>query len=141
MKTLIIFLWILTLLFSSVCYGQDINWIKTTHWKLYNIHDKAAFNYSVDTLQYFKNTPLDDSTMHHFLKPVSLWPVEKYSLWMGLFVASFETEDKRLQKIIISFYGGFFYDPLTKRYYELPEDERKAWYQYINDSAEKIVDK
>lgn len=119
-------------------YGQVIDWKATSNWKLYNIHNKAGFSYPVDSLTFFKNIKLDDAAMNRFLISSSIWPKEKTSLWMGLFVASFETPAKETRKLIISSYGGFFYDPASKRYYELPEPERTAWYEFINDYASTL---
>ena len=120
------------------CTAQEIEWKSTTHWKLYNIFDDAAFRYPVDSLSFFKSIPLDDSTMKRFLKPASIWPKDKTSLWMGLFTASFETADNKTRKLIISSYGGFFYDSAEKRYYELPMEIRKEWYQFINDQLDMM---
>ncbi|MEO6547896.1 MAG: hypothetical protein ABIN94_07840 [Ferruginibacter sp.] len=121
-----------------LCCGQEIDWKTTSNWKLYNIHNKAGFKYPVDSLTFFKSVRLDDASMASFLVPSSIWPKEKTSLWMGLFVASFETPGKEIRKIIISSYGGFFYDPAGKRYYELKEGDRNGWYQFINDNAAKL---
>ncbi len=118
-----------------ICCGQDIDWKTTSNWKLYNIHNKAGFRYPVDSLTFFKSVRLDDSAMNRFLITSTIWPKEKTSLWMGLFVASFETSAKEIRKLIISSYGGFFYDPTSRRYYELPEADRISWYQFINDNA------
>jgi len=117
------------------CCGQEIDWKATSNWKLYSIRNKAGFRYPVDSLAFFKSIRLDDSTMKGFLMSSTIWPKEKTSLWMGLFVVSFETPAKEIRKLVISSYGGFFYDPDSKRYYELPEIGRNAWYQFINDNA------
>lgn len=139
MKQLIFILPLAFLLPAGSSFGQDTLWKHTSHWKLYDIHNKKGFTYSVDTLQYFKNVELDDNLMHGFLGKTILWPPEKYSMWMGLFIASYETKDKEMRKIVISSYGGFLYDALTKRYFEIPENDRAAWYQLIHNSADKIA--
>jgi len=81
---------------------------------------------------------MPDSIMKSFLSSASIWPKEKTSLWMGLFVASFETSGNETKKIIISSYGGFIFDPAEKRYYELPKEVRDDWYHFINDNAAMI---
>ena len=125
----------LVLTLPILSHGQEIDWKTTSNWKLYNIHNKAGFRYPVDSLTFFKSVTLDDSAMNRFLIPSTIWPKEKTSLWMGLFVVSFETPSKETRKLIISSYGGFFYDPASKRYYELPAVQHAAWYQFLNDNA------
>jgi hypothetical protein len=138
MKWLPTVLIVVFMLFGDYSFSQEIAWQNTLHWKLYDIHGKKGFDYSPDTLQYFKNIPLADTEMHKFLTKAAIWPPEKYGLWMGLFVASYETLDNRPRKIIISSYGGFFYDSLTMRYYELPEEIRSDWQRFIIENADKI---
>ncbi len=135
MKKIFRLLLVLVLALPILCYGQEIDWKATSNWKLYNIHNKAGFRYPVDSLTFFKSVRLDDSAMNRFLITSAIWPKEKTSLWMGLFVASFETPAKETRKLIISSYGGFFFDPASRRYYELKEADRKAWYEFINDNA------
>ncbi len=135
MKSLFVQLLALSIL-PFFCTGQEIEWKNTKHWKLYNIFDNAAFRYPVDSLSFFKSLPLDDSTIKRFFSSATIWPKDKASLWMGLFTASFETGDSKTRKIIISTYGGFFYDSAEKRYYELPLELRKEWYLFINDQLD-----
>lgn len=86
----------------------------------------------------FQSIELSNQMMNTFMNDVSEWPIEKYSLWMGLYIATCEMEDKKIRKIIISNYGGFFYDQLTKRYYELPSELKDQWLSFLNDSMKKI---
>src|SRR5450432_2827145 len=102
MKSMLLKVLLSNLLWPQFCFAQESIWKNTEHWKLYNIHSKKAFNYNTDTLQNFKSIALDDSLMHQFLSQSSVWPAKEYSLWMGLFVLSFETDKKQLRKIVIS---------------------------------------
>lgn len=126
------------LLIVTTTYSQDTSWSKTYNWKLYDIHNKKGFTYPADSLNFFKSTVLDDKLVQSFLGKAITWPSNKTSLWMGLYVASFETPDKQLRKIIISSYGGFLYNPLSKKYYELPQAARQSWYEYLNESLDKL---
>ena len=123
------------LMLSMLGLSQEIAWQQTGKWKLYIVPNKKAFKVTPDTLYNFKNLELEDAIIHEYLKDAVIWPEEKYSVWMGSFVASFEGEDKKPKKIIISSYGGFIYDAEHKRYYEIPEGKREGWYKYINEKA------
>ncbi len=127
-----------TLIKFDVCSGQEVIWKNSKNWKLYNIINKAGFTYSLDTLVSFQSTDLSNQTMHTFTNDISEWPKEKYSLWMGLYIATCELEDGKPRKIIISNYGGFFYDQLTKRYYELPIELKDQWLEFLNDNMKKM---
>ena len=128
-------------LIAVTAVGQEIAWDKTTKWKIYAVPSKGAFKFPADTLHHFKKIELDDKTMHEYLKDATIWPKEKYSVWMGSFVSAFEKADGKLKKIIISSYGGFIYDADEKRYYEIPESKREGWYKYINEKAAELNEK
>lgn len=138
MKHTSLLLILLILVGIEVCYGQEENWKNSKNWKLYNIINKAGFTYTLDTLVSFQSTDLSNQTMHTFMNDISEWPKEKYSLWMGLYIATCELEDGKPRKIIISNYGGFFYDQLTKRYYELPTELKDQWLEFLNDNMKKM---
>jgi len=104
---------------------------------MYNIHDRAGFQYSVDTLQNFKSVEMGDEKVLTFLKNAIYLPNEKSGVWMGLYVATCELEDKKTRKILLSNYGGFFYDELTKQYYELPVSKRNDWMEFLNENSKK----
>lgn len=137
MKLSPLFILIFILFETHICVGQDVNWKNARNWKLYNIQDKAGFKYSLDTLNSFQSINLKNEIMQTFMSNVSEWPKEKYSMWMGLFIATCETEDKKLRKVIISNYGGFFYDQLTMRYYELPDELKSPWLELLNGNSKK----
>ena len=124
---------ILLLLQISTIFCQNINWQKTSHWKLYNIRDDNAFGYSLDTLRLFKSTDMDSSKMQAFLRNAKVLITPKYAMWMGLYVTTCQLEDGTIRKIDISKYGGFFYDEKKKTYYELPLELRDEWLKYMHD--------
>ena len=134
------FLLILVFIFKmQICIGQDVNWKNAQNWKLYNIHDRAGFRYSVDTLQNFKSIELNIKLMSAIMNNIVEWPKEKYSMWMGLYIATCEMGDKKLRKVIISSYGGFFFDELTKRYFEISPELNNQWYELLNESSKKMI--
>ena len=135
-KALLIFFFVLL---TVITKGQvkELNWQNSRNWKIYDIHDRAGFRYSVDTLQNFRNADMGDDKVRLFLKNAAYLPNEKSGVWMGLYVATCELEDKKTRKILLSNYGGFFYDELTKQYYELPVSKRNDWMEFLNENSKK----
>jgi hypothetical protein len=126
-------------IFSCVfATAQEINWKNTKNWKLYKLNSRAAFSYPADTLHHFESVNLNDDTIRDFLCTASIWPKEKKTVWMGLLIATYETENNQLRKINISNYGGFFFDDFTGKYYELPERVRDQWMNYLNEKLDKL---
>jgi len=135
MKYLFLFI---SIFFLTKCFSQNIDWKVAKNWKLYDIRNGSAFNYSIDTLKHFKSIHLDLDTMRIFLSDVVEWPRNKSSLWMGLYVTTCELPGKEVRKIEISVYGGFFYDDLTKTYYQLPLAVRNSWLEYFSDNSRRL---
>ena len=128
----------ITFLAIGTCFSQDINWKETKNWRLYDIHQSNAFDYKLDTLKNFESIALDQDTMQNFLSDVVKWPKDKTSLWMGLYVATCEFPNRKIRKIDISVYGGFFYDEMTRTYYQLPLATRNDWLEYLSVNSAKI---
>ena len=103
----------------SSCPAQKIEWNKTYNWKMYDVHDFDAFNYSITELDSLKAIPLNTDTMRLFLNNVDVWPHDKTSVWMGLYLTSFQMNDGQVRKIEISVYWGFLYDELDITYYQV----------------------
>lgn len=135
----ILFIFLLIQISLSVC-AQKTNWAATHNWKIYRLSGKQAYSYSVDTLSNFKSAKMGDSTIIAYLAQSKSLPKGKGSFWMGVFIATYETSDKKLNKVALSNYGGFFFDFSSKVYYELPEKSRQSWYTLINQSLEKVFE-
>src|ERR1700712_2787637 len=110
--------------YLSAVTAQSIDWNKTSHWKMYKLKADKPLGYSVDTLINFHFAAINDDSIHYFLRTAAIWPLEKTSLWMGAYYASYEQEGK-VYKADISQYGGFFYDEATKRYYQVTMKMKK----------------
>lgn len=138
MKPLIV----LILFFQVPIYskGQQIDWSKTQHWRIYALNNQEAYYYSADTLPNIKSVPMDDSTVISFLSKGVLWPKGKRGTWMGLFIASYETVDRQLKKVVISSYGGFLFESASCRYYELPKEIRGRWNDFVNQHLQKVFE-
>ncbi|HVM86876.1 MAG TPA: hypothetical protein VMT76_01725 [Puia sp.] len=124
----------LLIILSSSSFSQNNFWYNTKRWKLYKIQGNEAFKCPPDSLEFRENIPLNADSLRLFLKNASVWPKDKYSLWMGSWLVSFEDENDNLHKFDISMYGGFVFDENLKTYYEVPGELKKEWLQFINDN-------
>lgn len=129
---------LLPLLLSKVALCQSVDWKSANHWQLYSIHIHGALNYSVDSLKRFKNVDLRSDSMQSFLRNVEPLSDENTPLWMGYYVTTCQFQDGTVRKVIISSYGGFFYDERSKKYYVLPIDIRTQWLNYISEKYTSI---
>jgi hypothetical protein len=133
---------ILILIFqaSMSAKAQEVDWSKTRNWKIYALNNNEAYFYSVDTLYNFKNARMDDSSVTSYLSHAIPWSKGKSGTWMGLYIASYETPDRQIRKVVISSYGGFLFDSWSRRYYELPKELRKSWNDFIMENLQKVFE-
>lgn len=125
--------------FIHACSGQEINWKASKNWKIYDLHGQAAIKCTLDTLQHFMSLTLNQDTMQTLLHDVTVWPKEKYSLWMGAYVVTCETENNKPRKLLISTYAGFFYDQTTRRYYQVPAELVDEWLDFLNNTCKQMI--
>jgi hypothetical protein len=116
----------------------QVDWTKTSHWKLYSIPSKHAFGFSFDTLPNFKSRPLDQNSMQIFLGSVTALAADRIPVWMGYYVTSCQLPDGRGIKVEISQYGGFFYDEKEHRYYEISLEVRKDWLAFFDSNMNAL---
>ena len=110
---------------------SPINWQQTSHWRLYKIKDSVQFSILADSLSLFKNYQLQSDSMVNFLHGVLPLPADEGPAWMGGAVATC-LYDGKIRKILISSYGGFFYDQASGTFYQLPVQVKDRWLSYIN---------
>jgi len=115
--------------------AQKIEWNNTYNWKMYDVHDFDAFNYAVTQLDTLKVVLLNTDTMRYFLNSAEVWPEDKTSVWMGLYLASFQIPGAQIRKVEISVYGGFLYDELEHTYYQVKENMRRDWLAYLSRNS------
>lgn len=125
------------ILFLPFAKAQDINWQTAQHWRLYKIPVRTGFSVSTDSLSSFKSIELDTDKMKTFLAEAHPISTESYA-WMGLYVASYELKDQKRRKILFSTYGGFFYDETTDKYFQVTQEVRNQWLQYLKENSIKI---
>lgn len=121
------------------CSSQEINWKNSRNWKIYDIYGQAAIRSTLDTLPHFLSLTLNQDTMQTFLHDVTIWPKEKSSLWMGSYVVTCETDDNKPRKILVSTYAGFFYDQVTRRYYQVPAELVDEWLDFLNNTCKRMI--
>jgi hypothetical protein len=122
------------LAFSILAFTHNqspINWQQTSHWRLYKIKDAIQFSISADSLNLFKNYQLWSDSMVNFLHGIVPLPAEESPAWMGGAVATCLYGGK-IRKILISSYGGFFYDQTSGIFFQLPGQMKDEWMEYIN---------
>jgi len=131
---------ILGLFSYSVTWGQFTPFNKAKNWKLYNIADENAFQYRLDTLKNFSFQPLSDDTMRNFTSELSELPSNGPHIWMGAYIATFEYEGIT-RKVEISHYGGVLYDELSKKHFQIAENNVQDWLLYIRQSFMNVHNK
>jgi hypothetical protein len=124
------FLTIIAIWLSQLALGQDTTFRAAKNWRLYDISDGNVFKYSIDTLSNFHYHTLDRDSVRRYMASLFTLPPESLPRWMGAYAATCELNGI-LRKIEISVYGGFFYDEITKRHFQLPEESIDPWQFYI----------
>lgn len=107
---------------------------------MYDVHDFDAFNYTISDLDAMKTINLNVDTMQFYLNSMEVWPTEKTSVWMGLYLATCRLPNGQIRKIEISVYGGFLYDELQHTYYQVAEDRRQDWLAYLSQKSLQLQD-
>ena len=128
-----VLLLILSAIFYS-CHAQPPIWSKTRNWKIYALAGQKIFTLPIDSIRALKNKSLDNNIMQFFLTKAAIIPKERTPVWMGAYLASYETEDGNIRKVEVSAYGGFFYDESSSLYFLLPHSIRDEWINYISGS-------
>jgi len=126
------------LLFNFVsAASQEINWQKTSDWKMYKVNDDSGLGFSVDSLRRLPFVQIESDSINNFIKLAKIWPKEKTSIWMGAYYVTCQL-DGVIRKIDISVYGGFFYDELTHSYYQIPSYLRNEWMNWLSSLKGRV---
>jgi hypothetical protein len=127
MKTFLIPLLLLTALHSVA----QIDWGKTSNWKIYKLPGPVVLKITIDSLNRLDCRPLQKNTLMSFLATSTILPDSINPLWMGGWVATYQSIGKT-HKLLISAYGAFFYDQSSARYYQIQMGLKDDWMTYIN---------
>lgn len=115
---------------------SQIRWENAKDWKIYKMPSHIGLRVSLDSLSIYKNQLLDIDRMRTFLK--TLQKIKNINpVWTGLYVASCELDNTK-RKILFSRYGGFLFDESSKSYYQIPENLRQNWLNFLNESSKSI---
>ena len=126
---------LLALLLPAAGRAQEV--LRGTDWRIYNLQGNALFTKPVDSLAGLSSYSPDKDSLMLFMAQAKKITVNGNPAWMGGYLASCRVEGK-LRKVLISFYGGFFYDPEAGKYYELPEGMVRDWNGFLTRAYFKI---
>jgi hypothetical protein len=124
---------------QPIASGQGPVWDSLIHWRIYEeVNFRRALNASLDSLRFWRSEPLNDDSMHGFLrytkKIVGVNP-----LFQGCYLASCEDSKGNVLKVLVSQNGDFFYSQKDKSYIELNADVRSDWLNYLRLSYLRFV--
>jgi len=128
MRQLILALLVLTTTLTEV----QVNWKETSDWKIYNPGRLNIFTVPLDSLVYLRSRALAGDSVRQFLDSVKALPSGVRPAWMGGFLVTCVFRGE-MRKIEVSSYGGFFYDPGSKTYFQLPAETKDSWFTYLNE--------
>ena len=114
------------------------SWDSTKNWKLYKLQNfNCVFRVPPDSLKYLERKALNDDSMHTFLSQATkLGTVNP--VWMGCYLASYEDADGKVQKAIVSQYGGFFYCQSENTFFQISSADQSDWRNYFENSYMSI---
>lgn len=114
------------------------DWQKMSDWKIYAENKfPVVFRIPTDSLIWMPSGPLSSDTMKMFLTGVE--KIEGVNpQWMGCYLASCKDQQGHIYKLVISHYGGFFYNPQDKIYYQVPAAVSREWLTFFSDSYMRL---
>lgn len=92
---------------------------------------KAVFSIPADSLRFLRGVSLDDDSMHALLITAKPLHVPGSPAWMGCYLTSCEDDKGKCMKIIVSQYGGFFYNSSDGNYYQVDASYSRLWLNYM----------
>jgi hypothetical protein len=119
------------IVFSTFNAVAQLDWSKSSHWKIYKVPEPLIFKVPVDSLPQINSQTLQQDSMMMYIGTSTILPDSIKPIWMGGWVATYEFGDQ-VHKIEISSYGAFFYDQSTNRFYQIPIGLKEEWMTYIH---------
>ena len=110
--------------------GQSVDWSKARDWKLFAVHGRDIWALVVDSVDAFPHVGMQRDSCRYLLEGVTVLGDKKAPVWMGGFVVSCRVDSGR-RKLLVSSYGGFFYDALSKQYFRIAADRQREWLDYV----------
>jgi hypothetical protein len=127
MKTFLAFI----IVFSTSNAVAQVDWGKSSHWKIYKVPEPLIFKVPIDSLAQVNSQTLQQDSMMMYIGPSTILPDSVKPIWMGGWLATYEFSSQE-HKIEISSYGAFFYDQSSNRFYQIPRELKEEWMTYIH---------
>ena len=118
-------------------FGQVLKPSEAKHWRMYDEPPRTN-QFSLDSVVRYRSIPLSDVTVSNFLSNVDVWPKDKWSTWQGYYLCTAEFPDSGKVVLLVSRYGGFFYDIKHKQYYSVSEGVQADWLEYFNEQQAEL---
>jgi hypothetical protein len=127
MKALLAFI----IVFSTFNAVAQMDWSKTSRWKIYKVPEPIMFRIPIDSLTQTKSQTLREDSILMYIGTSTILPDSIKPIWMGGWVATYELSGQE-HKIEISSYGAFFYDQSSNRFYQIPMEIKEDWMTFIH---------
>ncbi len=127
MKTFLVLL----IVFGAFNTEAQIDWGKSSHWKIYKVPEPIMFKIPIDSLPQTNSQTLRKDSILIYIGSSTILPDSIKPVWMGGWLATYEFSGQE-HKIEISSYGAFFYDQSTNRFYQIPMELKEDWMTYIH---------
>ncbi len=118
--------------------AQEVNYAKATEWRIYKVKSREAFVYPSDSLAMVRQRALNDDSVQLLISEAQPIPEAAAPLWMGCYLASYKGFDGRLRRVVVSTYGGFFYDVAASRYFRVSDEKQTVWLNFWADYASQL---
>lgn len=125
---------IIALLASAKLYAQHSDLNALRDWRIYDsgrLGTAKTYTYPVDSLTSLRNAQLDQDSLSLYLTHATVWVVKQPVYWQGSILCSAIGSAGDVHKILVSYYGGFFFDATEQIYYIVSEDVKQAWTNFI----------
>ena len=118
--------------------GTPPDWKAMSDWKLYQENKfNVVFRIPADSLASLPSGPLSSDSMRTFLMDAE--KIEGVNpQWMGCYLATCKDRQGHIYKVVISHYGGFFYDPMGKTYYQVPAAMSRDWLIFFSNTYMRL---
>src|SRR5450631_285305 len=100
---------LLSVIVVCKAFPQIPNLQDSKDWKMYYVTRNDQFVIPVDSLTYLKYILLNDDSMRNFVKDISIIPDERWPVWMGFYIVSYQLKSGLLKKIAVGEYGGYYF--------------------------------
>jgi hypothetical protein len=119
------------MLFSTLNAVAQVDWRKSSHWKIYKVPEPIMFKIPIDSLAQTNSQTLRQDSILMYIGTSTILPDSIKPIWMGGWLATYEFGGQ-IRKIEISSYGAFFYDQSSNRFYQIPIGLKEDWMTYIH---------